>query len=314
MARNDPARGDSIRAPVSSTLAAVVLLASAAGASAQTDVAQERFRRGEAAYQTGNYTLAVSEWQAAYAADPRPRIQYNIFQAYERLGKLPEAAESLQLYLQSADPDDPSYADAQARMGSLQQRLQATGIRVLGGVEGAAISIDAQAWGRLPRPDRIPVNPGSHRVLIEHAGYASFVSNVVVPAGQVVDVVVEMAPTAGAAPVTPAPTSTESDEGGNALPLYVLSGVLAAGAVGSGVWVADRASELSGCDSSDFHCPNEQAVVTQGNIALGLTVALGAGAVGALIWAIVVDSDDGEESTAGRCLVSPTGAGCTLRF
>ena len=78
--------------------------------------------------------------------------------------------------------------------------------------------------------------------------------------------------------------------------------------------MANRSAELDGCDDPAFHCTDEQAVVTQGNIALGLTVALGAGAVGALVWAIVVDSGDGEDASAGRCVLSPTGAGCTVHF
>jgi tetratricopeptide (TPR) repeat protein len=69
--------------------------------------ARERFRRGEAAYQKGNYPLAITEWEAAYSADPRPRIQYNLYQAHERLGALGEASDALQRYLSTADPDDP---------------------------------------------------------------------------------------------------------------------------------------------------------------------------------------------------------------
>ena len=111
---------------------------------ATAEDAKERFKRGEAAYQKGSYDLAISEWEAAYDADPRPRIQYNIFQARERLGQLPEAAEALQKYLSTADPDDPYYADATARMASLQQRLQATSIRLVGGVEGATINISGR--------------------------------------------------------------------------------------------------------------------------------------------------------------------------
>src|SRR5262245_50120213 len=83
---------------------------------ASAEDARERIKRGEAAYQKGSYDHAISEWSAAYPADPRPRIQYNIYQARERLGQLPEAAEALQKYLSTADPDDPYYADATARM------------------------------------------------------------------------------------------------------------------------------------------------------------------------------------------------------
>ena len=177
-------------------LGLLVIQATLGAELASAQDARERFQRGESAYQRGDYNMAVSEWQAAYATDPRPRIQYNIYQAHERLGRLPEAAEALQLYLQTADPSDPYYNDAQSRMTALQQRLQATGVRIVGGVEGASIAVDGQDWGGLPRPDRIPVNPGNHRIVVRLQGYQDFVSNVVVPAGQVVDVTVEMQPTA----------------------------------------------------------------------------------------------------------------------
>lgn len=305
---------DPMRALASLLLVSLLALATSS-ASAQREVAQERFRRGEAAYQKGNYALAVSEWQAAYSADPRPRIQYNLYQAYERLGKLAEAAESLQLYLQTADPDDESYGDATARMASLQQRLQATGIRVVGGVEGAQISVDGTDWGRIPRPDRIPVNAGNHRVVIQLTGYQTFTSTVVVPAGQVVDVVAELAQGTepSSAPPAAAVSADTSDDGADATPIFILSGVLAAGAIGSGVWMIDRASELDGCDQSGFYCPNEKDVVTQGNVAIGLTIALGAGAVGTLIWAIVANSDSGE-STAARCTPGLGSAACRWSF
>ena len=198
------------------------------------DVAREHFRRGEAAYQKGSYALAISEWQAAYAADPRPRIQYNIYQAYERLGQLQEGAAALERYLSTADPDDPYYSDATARMAALQQRLQATGIRLMGGVEGASINVSGHDWGRLPRPDKIPVQPGNHRIVIALAGYRDFVANVVVPPGQVVDVAVQLeasaeqpAPAETRAPDA-ATTARASDqgEGGGKVALYVTAGVL----------------------------------------------------------------------------------------
>lgn len=300
---------------LASLLLATLFALVASSASAQREVAQERFRRGEAAYQKGNYTLAVSEWQAAYSADPRPRIQYNLYQAYERLGKLAEAAESLQLYLQTADPDDESYGDATARMASLQQRLQATGIRVVGGVEGAQISVDGTDWGRIPRPDRIPVNAGNHRVVIQLTGYQTFTSTVVVTAGQVVDVVAELTPSTevSAAPAAPPPSDDAGDDGTNATPIFIVSGVLAAGAIGSGLWMINRASELDGCGQDGFFCPNEKDVVTQGNVAIGLTIALGAGAVGTFIWALVANSDS-DESTATRCTPGIGSATCRWSF
>ena len=131
----------------------------AAPATAQDADARELFRRGEAAYSVGNYDLAIREWGAAYALDPRPRIQFNLAQAYERLGRLEEASDSLKKFLDSGDPDDPMYSDANARLAALQQRLSLTGVIVKGGPDGGKIFVDDREWGRTPRPDKIPLSP-----------------------------------------------------------------------------------------------------------------------------------------------------------
>lgn len=290
---------------------------------AQEDPAREHFRRGEAAYQKGNYTLAIEEWQAAFTTDPRPRIQYNIYQAYERLGQLSEASAALQRYLSTADPDDPSYSDATARMSALQQRLQSTGIRLSGGVEGASINVSGHDWGRMPRPDRIPVQPGNHRVVIRLDGYRDFMANVVVPPGQVVEVPVQLESLAGESDA-PSPsasklgastgsTSPARDEGGDdATPFFIASAVLGAGAIGSLVWTINRASELDGCDSVRNYCPEESTVKGQRNIALGLTIVLGAGAVGTLVYGLLLGG--GDDESAAACVPAVGGATCTVRF
>jgi PEGA domain len=287
------------------------------------DVAREHFRRGEAAYQKGSYALAISEWQAAYTADPRPRIQFNIYQAYERLGQLQEGAAALERYLSTADPDDPYYSDATARMAALQQRLQATGIRLMGGVEGASINVSGHDWGRIPRPDRIPVQPGNHRIVISLAGYHDFVANVVVPPGQVVDVAVQLEPNAAQpAPLTPpsapgaATAGTPRDQGGSSkLPLYITAGVLGAGAIGSAIWMADRFSELSDCSDEEFYCAAEDTVSTQRTISIVTTAALGAGAIGVLLVALLTGNDDAaEKAAAAPCLPTAGGASCRVSF
>jgi hypothetical protein len=282
-----------------------------------TDDARDHFKRGEAAYEKGNYTLAVSEWQAAYATDQRPRIQYNIYQALERLGQLPEAAEALQRYLSTADPDDPYYSDATARAAALQQRLQATGIRLVGGVEGGSINVSGHDWGRLPRPDRIPVQPGNHRILIALTGYKDFVANVVVPPGQVVDVQVQQEPLAAVAAPAPAAASASTQAATreahtDATPFFVASAVLGAGAVVSAIWIINRSSELTGCSTQQFYCPHASSVRTERTVAIGLTAALGAGAIGTLIYGLIVNGEGNEH--AALCVPGVMGATCRVQF
>ena len=309
-------------------MAAVPLISTVVQAQAAApetaDAAKEHFKRGEAAYQKGAYDAAITEWEAAYAADPRPRIQYNLYQAYERLGQLSKASDALQRYLSTADPDDPSYSDATARMSALQQRLQATGIRLVGGVDGATINVSGQDWGRLPRPDKISVQPGNHRVVVTLEGYKDFTANVVVPAGQVVDVAIQLDPNGaqpGATATTVPPGATlptqppsNADRGNDTTAFYVVAGVLGAGAIGSAVWAINRIGELKGCDAADSFCPKEDAVKTQRNIAFGVTAVLGAGAIGALIYAIVAGGKDKPDTAVASCRPDALGGQCQLRF
>jgi hypothetical protein len=291
--------------------------------SGPSEAAREHFRRGEAAYQKGSYALAISEWQAAFAADPRPRIQYNIYQAYERLGQLQDASDALQKYLSNADPDDPYYSDATARMAALQQRLQATGIRLIGGVEGASINVSGHDWGRLPRPDRIPVQPGNHRIVIALAGHREFVTNVVVPAGQVVDIAVQLEPLGAGAPASgaggpgsgAASLSVDSDDAGSSgTPFFIAAGVLAAGAVGALVYALNRSSELDGCSDQGFACLEEDAVSSQRTIGFVATGVLGAAAIGALVYGLVINGESEPEASAALCVPTGLGANCRLRF
>ncbi len=135
-------------------LTALAALA-ASPALAQEITAREHFARGTTAFQQGDNDAAITEWNAAYAEDPRPLIQYNLSQAFERAGRLPEAITALDTYLQHAEANDPNQPDARARIVSLRERISHTSVRIVGGPENATILIDDEDKGRTPRPDRM---------------------------------------------------------------------------------------------------------------------------------------------------------------
>jgi hypothetical protein len=184
----------------------------------------------------------------------------------------------------------------------------------VGGPEGASINVSGQDWGMLPRPDRIPVQPGNHRVVITLAGHKDFVANVVVPGGQVVDVQVQLEATGAAAPGATAASTTqpESSSRADATPFFVASGVLGAGMIGSLIWTINRASELKGCDDPQFFCKNKSAVSTQRTIGIGLTATLGVAAIATLVYGVVLSGQT--EEHAALCVPSPLGATCTVHF
>lgn len=283
--------------------------------------AREAFRRGEAAYSAGNYDTAVREWTNAYAVDPRPRIQFNLSQAYERMGQLENAIAALQRFLESGDPEDPTYSDANARLAALQQRLAATGVFVRGGAEGGAILVDEQDWGRTPRPDKITVAPGNHALVVRWPSGHEFRTAVFVPAGQVVEVAVpddtRGAPVAGPVATHPSaqPSEAPPSHSDKRVLWYSLGGGVAAVGIGLAIYGGTRFAERSkACDGSRYCDPDSaDSAKTQGiaGVAVGSALVVG-GAALFVVGALTHRRDDARAKAS--CSPGLASAQCTFRF
>lgn len=166
--------------------------AGAAAVAAEPDDARSLFLRGQTAYSQGDYEGAAALWERAYGLDARVGLQFNLSQCYERLGRLEDAARSLQTYVDGTDPEDERLPDARARLAAIRERIARTAVRLEGGPEGAILLVDGEDRGRLPRPDPLLLSPGSHEIRVTSPGYVDFASSVSVPAGQVVDVGIVM--------------------------------------------------------------------------------------------------------------------------
>jgi hypothetical protein len=296
--------------------------------------ARELFRRGEAAYSAGNYELAIREWNNAYAVDPRPRIQFNLSQAYERMGQLEAAMAALKKFLDSGDPDDPMYSDANARLSALNQRLAQTGVVVVGGHEGGTILVDDKEWGRTPRPDKISVAPGSHVLVVTWTGRPEFRTNVQVPAGQVVEV--SLPADAGAPTTTNQPVAVQADTGGMSPVVYysVGGGLAGLGLLGI-VYGAVRSGDAIDCSSNPAaagktYCPDPDAAdsaKTQSMVGYvgGAVLLVGGGVL--ITLGILKSKKDKESPTASQssvrarlrasttsCGVGFASATCRVRF
>lgn len=289
--------------------------------------AREAFRRGEAAYSAGNYETAIREWKAAYAADARPRIQFNLSQAYERLGQLQDAIGALERFLESGDPDDPTYSDANARLVALRQRLSQTGVVVRGGAEGGEIMVDETDWGRTPRPDRIKVTPGSHVLVVRWPSGREFRTNVVVPAGQVIEVNVPDDSQGDAAGATQDPTGpaaytsgaqgtadTTADDKRKALLFYGIGGGVAAAGVGLLAYGIARGSATSDCGGDVYCNPDDVDTADRQSIvgyAVGGTLIAGGAA---LIVVAALRGRNTESQARTACGVGFASASCRFHF
>jgi hypothetical protein len=284
-----------LRRLVSGCLLSFVLLVVAAPAAAQED-AHALFTRGQVAYTQGDYETAISVWNQAWALDPRPLLQWNLSQAYERLGRLDEAATALDTYLQHADPSDEHQADARARLSAIRGRIEATGIVLRGGPEGAALTVDGNDAGRLPRPDALHVSAGSHRIVVHAVGYTDFTSTVVVPAGQQTEVAIDM---------TPAPAVATT--GGGEIPIvpvivWSVAGVtLVTAAILGGVALSTAGSAPS---STGPEADTARGLALGSDITFGISAAC---AVTALILTLVMPAGSSEAPAQTAFRLTPDG-------
>jgi hypothetical protein len=291
--------------------------AQAGGTTVQaSEGAREAFRRGEAAYSAGNYDVAIREWNSAYQSDPRPRIQFNLSQAYERMGQLESAIQALETFLNSGDPDDPTYSDANARLLALRQRLASTGVVVNGGADGGQILIDDKDWGRTPRPDKIAIAPGNHALTVRWPDGREFRTSVFVPAGQVAEVLV---PTeVGAAKPAEGPTAsgTSGAESGKDRRVlwYSLGGGAAALGVGLLTYGIVRGAATSDC-GGDIYCnPDDEDKANRQKLAGLVTgpILLAAGAALIVVGALSHKKSDKQART--QCGVGYASAACRVSF
>lgn len=106
---------------------ALFLLGVTAPASAQTpeDQAKIHFQAGALHYERGAYEKAIEEFNEAYRLTQRAALLYNIAQAYEKLGKLPEARDHFKRYLESGQAEPGEVATLEDKIKTLEERIAA---------------------------------------------------------------------------------------------------------------------------------------------------------------------------------------------
>ena len=100
------------------------------------------------------------------------------------------------------------------------------------------------------------------------------------------------------------------------------AGVLAAGAVGGILWHSHEGDELNHCDQNNadpnatLMCPNRGRIATNKNVALGVAIGSGVGALALAIIGTVVWSTNSkpESGTALACLPMPGAVNCELQL
>jgi len=90
-------------------LLALCVLAGAARAEDDRELARSRYATGQALFQRGRWSEALAEFEAAKSLMKSPAFDYNIGMCLSHLDRPGEAADALERYI-TAKPDDPDAA------------------------------------------------------------------------------------------------------------------------------------------------------------------------------------------------------------
>ena len=172
---------------------------------AQSEVAVTHYKAATAYYNQGRYDDAIREFKEAYRLSKKADLYYNIAQAYERMGKLPEAISAYQRYLDESKAKNPVLLE---KIANLRARIKKTAVTVRSNVSGAKILIDGKVAGTTPLAKPLPVKTGGHEVRVEKAGYLPFTIRIAVSTDATVDVNAKLVTSASASPGPKTPIAT----------------------------------------------------------------------------------------------------------
>jgi len=155
-------------------LSALVLVSTATPAAAQSaqDTARARslFSEGVELAASAEFEEAASRFRAAYAIRPAPAIAYNLAAALVELDELLEASELVRQVKSSDESDEDLRERADLVQVLIDERLSRLTVTVEGNIGDVTLAVDGHALssGELGIP--IPMDPGSHAVVVARDG------------------------------------------------------------------------------------------------------------------------------------------------
>jgi tetratricopeptide (TPR) repeat protein len=239
-------------AALATTVVPPVAFAQAAPGSGTGPVAKDagkHFQRGVSLYNEADYRAALVEFRRAYEIAPNAAVLYNIGQTYYQLQNYAAALTTLQRYLTEAGAQAPHRREVEQTLDTLQSRVGK--ITISANLADAEITVDDELVGKSPLGEPQLVSIGRRKVTASHAGVPAQSKLVDVAAGDTVQIAFTFADpgaaVATAAPLTrPAEPAQPEAAPKSRIPTigWVATGVLAGGAITSGIFAFRAAKEL----------------------------------------------------------------------
>jgi hypothetical protein len=275
---------------VAAVVLSSVLLTPGLGVAAPTKQevaqAQKADREGQRLEKKKQFEEAREAYLKSLEIRDSPETRIRLAHAEEELGHLMEAAGHLRTVLEAKKLSFVSRSKAKNQLAKLEKRIPTLALDLPKGFSGSVWVDDEEvSSGLLSEP--IPVNPGSHNVRAEAAGYKEFSESIQLEEKDKKTMTVLMTEAPSEEPVVAsteeAPKDKKSSGGGNAL-AWVSIGV---GVVGVGVGTFFALKSRSTKSDLDDRCndgvcsENDRELYDQGKSQANVaTVGFAVGAVG----------------------------------
>jgi hypothetical protein len=136
--------------------------------------ARTLFKEAEDLQKAGNLQGALAKLEEAYEVLPTPTLLWPIAELHLQLEQPIEGLSAIQRYRQEMVPAEMEPGQQPADADKLEEKLRAQLAYLrLNAPAGAHILLDGKEVGRAPLPDRVTVNPGSHRLSTTDRGGAA---------------------------------------------------------------------------------------------------------------------------------------------
>jgi hypothetical protein len=172
-------------------LAALLAIGTAATARAEAEaepppLARKLFREGIEASRARDWERARDAFARSYQVAPRPISLLNLAGAQSQLGELVEAAQNYRRFLRLATSGSAAErrAVAEKALARTEARLAYLDIESDGLAEGSKLRIDGKPVSLSALDEPVPMNPGSHTIVLTSPGRDAIEKEVTLVEGQ----------------------------------------------------------------------------------------------------------------------------------
>ena len=133
----------------------------------EVQTARRQYREGISLEAAGDWALALKKFEAVARVKLTPQVRFHIARNKENLGRLTEALGDYRLAEYDAkDVNEEELRKIREAREALESRIPRLQVTTDSSAAGATITLDGVEVGRDRLAEALPVDPGSHRVMV----------------------------------------------------------------------------------------------------------------------------------------------------